>query len=64
MNMNFPMAADFPLHASLRAIDNARERVNSEGEIKGILAANGPHSLIHGLWHRPSLDMFPVPSLD
>jgi hypothetical protein len=54
-----PDGRRFPLHASLRAIDNARERVTREGEIKGILAANGPHSLIHGLWHKPSLELFP-----
>jgi hypothetical protein len=54
-----PDGRRFPLRASLRTIDNARERVGPEGEIKGILAANGPHSLIHGLWHRPRLDLFP-----
>jgi hypothetical protein len=54
-----PDGRRFPLHASLRTIDNARERISPEGEIKGILAANGPHSLIHGLWHKPSLELFP-----
>jgi hypothetical protein len=54
-----PDGRRFPLYGHLRAVDNAREQVNSEGEIRGILAANGPHSLIHGLWHRPTLDMLP-----
>jgi LssY-like putative type I secretion system component LssY len=53
-----PDGRRFPLYGHLHAIDNARERVDSEGEIKGILAANGPQSLIHGLWAKPSLDMF------
>ena len=57
MNMNFPMAGVFRYTPVCDAIDNARERVDSEGEIQGILAANGPHSLIHGLWARPGFDM-------
>jgi hypothetical protein len=54
-----PDGRRFPMEGRLRSIDNARERVDEEGKIKGILAANGPHSLIHGLWHRPRLDLFP-----
>jgi hypothetical protein len=54
-----PDGRRFPMRGTLRTIDNARERVDPEGEVKGILAANGPHSLLHGLWHRPRLDLFP-----
>ncbi len=45
----------FPFRAMLRTVDNAREKVNEEGRITGILAANGPQNLVGGVWHRPSI---------
>lgn len=49
----------FPMRATLRAVDNARESVSRRGSIKGILAANNPQSFVHGVWHRPRLGHFP-----
>ncbi|HSP68706.1 MAG TPA: LssY C-terminal domain-containing protein [Bryobacteraceae bacterium] len=45
----------FPLRARLTSIDNARESVTREGQIKGILAASNPQSFITGLWMRPTI---------
>lgn len=53
-----PDGRRFPFSARLRRVDNARETVNSRGQIQGILAANNPQSLIQGIWHRPRLDLF------
>ncbi len=50
-----PDGRRFPFRASLRSIDNARETVNEEGRITGILAANGPQNLVAGVWSRPSV---------
>ena len=47
----------FPLGARLTSIDNARESVTRGGQIKGILAASNPQSLITGLWMRPTGDI-------
>jgi hypothetical protein len=47
----------FPLRARLTSIDNARESVTAGGQIKGILAASNPQSLVFGLWMRPSADI-------
>jgi LssY C-terminus len=47
----------FPLRARLTSIDNARESVTREGQIKGILAASNPQSFITGLWMRPTGDI-------
>lgn len=43
----------FPISVHLRRIDNARETVEADGTIKGIIAANNPQSLVGGLWSRP-----------
>ncbi len=53
-----PDGRRYPLQAVLRSIDNARESVNKNGQIQGILAANGPQSLIGGVWHLPDFDRF------
>jgi len=54
-----PDGRRFPMKATVRHIDNARETVTKQGEIKGILAANNPQSFLHGVWHRPRLGAFP-----
>jgi len=46
----------FPLHATLGAIDNAREHVKS-GVVHGVIAANQPNELYFGMWHSPSLSL-------
>jgi len=53
-----PDGLRFPLRAKLVSIDNAREEVNANGRIKGILAAANPDEVLNGIWGRPSLDMF------
>lgn len=45
----------YALKGVLRRIDNARETVTEDGQIRGILAANNPQSFLHGIWHRPRL---------
>ena len=54
-----PDGRRFPVRATLRNIDNARETVSPSGSVKGILAANNPQSLLQGVWHRPRLGHFP-----
>lgn len=54
-----PDGRQFPLTGKLKRIDNARETVTPAGQIKGILAANSPQSLVGGMWHVPSLELFP-----
>jgi hypothetical protein len=48
----------FPFEARLQSIDNARETVNGNGRIKGILAADNPQSFISGVWYMPKANMF------
>lgn len=43
----------------LLTIDNAREAVSAGNRIHGILAANHPHSLLGGLWVRPTSALLP-----
>jgi hypothetical protein len=43
----------YPLKGVLRAVDNAREEVTREGKIRGVLSADNPQLLLHGLWRRP-----------
>jgi hypothetical protein len=47
-----------PLQAHLHSIDNAREEVDAQGRIKGILAASSPHGFVQGLWSRPRPGLF------
>lgn len=54
-----PDGRKFPIRATLRKIDNARENVSRTGSVRGILAANNPQSLMQGVWHRPRLGHFP-----
>ncbi len=49
-----PDGRRFPLQTRLHSIDNAREQVTPRGEIKGVVVSARPHSLIYGVWHRPS----------
>lgn len=53
-----PGGERFPFEANLRGLDNAREAVNENGTIKGVLAARSPHGYLQGVWHRPSLSLF------
>ena len=48
----------FPLGARLDFIENAREQVDRQGRIKGVLAASSPQGLLRGIWYRPSDDFF------
>jgi hypothetical protein len=49
----------YPFSARLVAVDNAREEVTDSGRIVGILAANSPHNLLRGFWHRPTPRLIP-----
>ncbi len=53
-----PDGRSFPITATLVEIENAREAVTSSGQIKGILAAANPQSLLGGIWHRPRMSLF------
>ena len=53
-----PDGTRHPLGAELRSIDNAREEVRRNGEVRGILAADGPQSWVRGLWFRPQAHLF------
>jgi hypothetical protein len=53
-----PNGRVYPLDAKLVSLDNALERVNSKGEIKGIIAASNPNNFIFGVWGVPSMDQF------
>jgi hypothetical protein len=37
----------------LVAIDNAREHIGKENQIRGVIAASHPHSWLNGIWFRP-----------
>lgn len=43
-----------PCTVRLLSIDNARESVYGNNEVRGILAASHPHSWLNGLWYRPA----------
>ena len=47
----------FPLTAKLAAIENAREQIAPNGEIKGIIAARKPEQIFNGFWERPAMNM-------
>ena len=49
-----PDGAEAPCRSELLSIDNARETVTKGNRIHGILAADHPHSLLSGVWFRPS----------
>lgn len=53
-----PDGRRFPLEGTLRRIENARETVTADGDVKGILAANNPQSFIAGVWHLPNQELF------
>ncbi|HEX6546460.1 MAG TPA: LssY C-terminal domain-containing protein [Bryobacteraceae bacterium] len=53
-----PDGDKLPLNAQLASVDNARERVQPDGTIKGILAARTPNGLINGFWYRPDFSLF------
>jgi hypothetical protein len=49
-----------PFSAKLISIDNAREKVLRDGQIRGVLAAQNPNGLLNGMWYnpRPDFDFF------
>ena len=53
-----PNGRVYPLDAKLVSLDNALERVNNKGEIRGIIAASNPNNFIFGVWGVPSMDQF------
>jgi hypothetical protein len=53
-----PDGRRFPLNAKLVSIDNARESVLPNGQIRGILAAQNPNGLFGGLWYNPNSGLF------
>ncbi|MBS1877724.1 MAG: LssY C-terminal domain-containing protein [Acidobacteria bacterium] len=54
-----PDGRRFPFAGVLARVDNSREEVTAKGEVKGILAANGPQSLVGGIWHWPNFETMP-----
>jgi LssY C-terminus len=48
----------FPFAARLVSIDNAREAVLPDGQIRGVLAAQNPNGLLGGFWYNPGSDLF------
>jgi hypothetical protein len=44
----------YPFLARVEFIENAREKVDSRGRIKGVLAASSPQGFLRGIWYRPS----------
>ena len=48
-----PDGQRFPLSANLISIDNAREKVLPDGQIRGVLAAQNPNGLLNGFWYNP-----------
>lgn len=54
-----PDGRRFPLVARVRRVDNAREDVDADGCIKGILAANNFQSFLGGVWMKPDSIVFP-----
>jgi len=53
-----PNGAELLCHSELLSLDNAREAVTKGNRIHGILAADHPHSLLSGVWFRPSTALF------
>lgn len=49
-----PDGVETSCRSELLSIDNARETVTKGNRIHGILAADHPHSLLSGVWFRPS----------
>lgn len=53
-----PDGRRFPFAAKLVSIENARETVLPNGQIRGILAAQNPNGLLGGFWYNPGSDLF------
>jgi len=49
----------FTVSGKVEGVDNARENVQADGRIRGILAANQPHSWVQGVWIQPRAMLFP-----
>lgn len=52
--MEMPDGSSYPVKAVLAAVDNAREEVDPNGRIRGVLAAGGTPALMRGVWRIPS----------
>lgn len=46
-----------PIETALLRLDNAREQVDKNGRVRGILAASNPLGIVRGIWFRPSPGM-------
>ena len=46
------------LDATPLRVDNAREQVDKNGRIQGILAASNPLGIVRGVWYKPSANLF------
>lgn len=51
-----PDGQQIPLSAKLVSIDNAREKVLPNSQIRGVLAAQNPNGLLNGFWYNPASD--------
>jgi LssY C-terminus len=52
-----PDGRQFPLQARLKQIENGREFVRPDGQIRGVLAADSPQEVLGGIWTRPTLTL-------
>ncbi len=53
-----PDGRRFPMRGMLRYLENARESVNNNGQIDGILAANTPQGMLGAIWRNPTAELF------
>lgn len=53
-----PNGKRYKLESKLDSIDNAKESVNKNGKIRGVLAANSPHMFFQGVWTKPDVALF------
>jgi len=51
-----PDGQRLPFSAQVVSIDNAREKVLRDGQIRGVLAAQNPNGLLNGFWYNPRPD--------
>ncbi len=47
-----------PMEGRLRVIENARESVDAQGQINGILDANTPQGMLGAIWRNPTGEIF------
>jgi hypothetical protein len=56
-----PDGRSVPFSGQVFDVDNARETVTGDGQIKGVLAASGTPGLLRGVWKTPRLAIFARP---